>query len=154
MLARTEIDVEVPPRSVASVRIPEDLATPQDADREVLVVESTEGHGRTVHFFAEDKDSALPEDAVEATVRRVDDGYQIIVSASGTVRDLCVLADKVDPDAVAETQLHTLLAGETAVVMVRSRADLDPQAFLAPGVIMSANDLVARARGREREQQD
>ncbi|MCT1385763.1 glycoside hydrolase family 2 protein [Brachybacterium sp. p3-SID1565] len=154
VLARTEIDVEVPPRSVASVRIPEDLATPQDADREVLVVESTEGHGRTVHFFAEDKDSALPEDAVEATVRRVDDGYQIIVSASGTVRDLCVLVDKVDPDAVAETQLHTLLAGETAVVMVRSRADLDPQAFLAPGVIMSANDLVARARGREREQQD
>ena len=38
--------------------------------------------------------------------------------------------------------------------MVRSRADLEPQAFLAPGVIMSANDLVARAREREREQQD
>src|SRR5690625_8007490 len=72
-----------------------------------------------------------------------------MASATSTVRDLCVLADKVDPGAVADRQLVTLLAGESARIRVRTTADVDPEAWLAQDVLLSANDLVAR-RSEER----
>lgn len=83
-----------------------------------------------------------------ARAERVEDGVEITASATSTVRDLCVLADKVDPGAVADRQLVTLLAGESARIRVRTTADVDPEAWLAQDVLLSANDLVARARAR------
>ena len=41
-----------------------------------------------------------------------------------------MLADKVDPAAVVDDAMVTLLAGETATFRIRSSADVDPQAFL------------------------
>ena len=43
--------------------------------------------------------------------------------ATGFVRDLTVLADKVDPGAVADRALVTLVAGDSAVVTIASGED-------------------------------
>ena len=148
VLAETTLDAHVPARSAGTLPVPVELARPGDPAREVLLVE-LEGAGvRVVHPFAEDRDSALAEAAVTARAERVEDGVEITASATSTVRDLCVLADKVDPGAVADRQLVTLLAGESARIRVRTTADVDPEAWLAQDVLLSANDLVARARAR------
>jgi len=148
VLAETTLEVQVPTRSAVTPLVPAELAAPDDPASEVLLVE-LEGTGvRTVHPFAEDRDSALAGAAVTASAQRVEGGVAISVTASETVRDLCVLADKVDPDASADRQLVTLLAGEGATILVRTAADVDPSAFVADDVLISANDLVARARAR------
>ena len=148
VLAETTLDAHVPARLAGTLPVPVELARPEDPAREVLLVE-LEGAGvRVVHPFAEDRDSALAEAAVTARAERVEDGVEITASATSTVRDLCVLADKVDPGAVADRQLVTLLAGESARIRVRTTADVDPEAWLAQDVLLSANDLVARARAR------
>ncbi|MFC7376451.1 glycoside hydrolase family 2 protein [Brachybacterium sp. GCM10030267] len=165
VLAEDSLDVRVEARSAATLPVPALLASPGDAAREVLVVEfdssSEEPDGsataagaapsapvRTVHFFAEDRDSALADGAFTASAATTEDGVAITVRATGTVRDLCVLADKVDPAADVDRQLTTLLPGESAVVRVRTNSTADPQAFLAEDVLLTANDLVARARSR------
>lgn len=148
VLEETGIDIDVAPRSAATIPVPAPLAAPADAAREVLVAALDEAGARTVHFFAEDRDSALAGDALSAAAAAVDGGVELTLSATGTVRDLCVLADKVDPDAVAERQLVTLLPGETTTLRIRTAATTVPEAFLAPEVLLSANDLVARAGAR------
>ncbi|MGP5640482.1 glycoside hydrolase family 2 protein [Brachybacterium tyrofermentans] len=156
-LAGTVVAVEALPlqvdaRSAATVQLPEALLAPADCRDQVLVVEAHDGAegslGRHVHFVAEDLASDLADDAYSATATQVEGGVEISVRALSTVRDLCVLADKVDPDAVAETQLLTLLPGETATIHVRTSGQGSPEDYLANTVLMSANDLVARARDR------
>lgn len=148
VLAEITLERRVPARSADTLPVPAELAIPEDPAGEVLLVE-LEGTGvRTVHPFAEDRDSALAGGAVVASAERVAGGVEITASASSTVRDLCVLADKVDPGAFADRQLVTLLAGESTRICVRTTADVDPEAFLAQDVLLSANDLVARARAR------
>jgi len=177
VLARGSLEVKVPPRSAATLPVPAELASAADPADEVLVVELAgvpvgptaggpapggpvvvaDGSVRTVHAFAEDRDSGLAGDAVTASARRVADGVEIQVSATSTVRDLCVLADKVDPAATVDRQLVTLLAGESALFRVHlpiaDGAAVDAEAFLAEDVLLSANDLVARARERARRPQ-
>src|SRR5699024_7626454 len=106
------------------------------------------GAVRPVLPLAEARDSALAGGAVTARARRVEDGVEITVTASSTVRDLCVLADRVDPAATVDRQLVTLLAGESARLHVRTSAPVDADAFVAEDVLLSANDLVARAQDR------
>jgi len=163
VLARAELEAQVAARSARTLTVPAELAAPTEPAAEVLVVElagtelsveepsGTELSGsavRTVHPFAEDRDSALAGGAVTARARRVEDGVEITVTASSTVRDLCVLADRVDPAATVDRQLVTLLAGESARLHVRTSAPVDADAFVAEDVLLSANDLVARAQDR------
>lgn len=148
VLATGEIPLRVDSRGAATLPIPDDLAVPGNPAQEVLVVQLADGSGRTIHTFAEDKDSELPADALEVVARRTELGYEVEATATGTVRDLCVLADKVHPEAAALRQLVTLLPGETVVIPIRCEAEVDPEAFLDDTVLMSANDLVARSRAR------
>ena len=148
LLAEATLEVQVPARSAATLPLPAELATATDPAAEVLLVQLAGTEVRTVHPFAEDRDSALAGGAVTASAQRVADGVEITVSAGSTVRDLCVLADKVDPAATVDRQLVSLLAGESARIRVRTTATVDPSAFLADDVLISANDLVARARAR------
>ena len=96
---------------------------------------------RALWFFAEDKDLALSA-GLEARAERTDDGYAVHVTARSLQRDVTVLADKVDPAAVVDDALVTVLAGETATFRIRSSADVDPQAFLTPAVLRCTNQLV------------
>ena len=48
----------------------------------------------------------------------------------------------VDPDAVVDDMLLTLLPGERAVFRVRCAELADPQALVRPDVLRSTNQLV------------
>ena len=148
VLAEATLEAQVPPRSAATLPVPAELDAAENPAQEVLVVELLGTGTRTVHPFAEDRDSALAGGALTARAERSEHGVRIRVTASSTVRDLCVLADKVDPAATSDRQLVTLLAGESATIEVRTAAEVDPAAFLVDDVLISANDLVARARAR------
>jgi beta-mannosidase len=138
--ASTSVSVVVPPRSSLTVPIPKYIASTQSTADEVVL--ASIGDLRGTWFFAEYKDSALGPAHLTSNCKTTASGYQISVTAETLVRDLALLVDKVDGDAVVDTMLITLLPGETATFTVRSRAKLDPNAFLSPRVLRSANDLL------------
>jgi beta-mannosidase len=77
------------------------------------------------------------------------DGSAIDISVTGhtLVRDLCLFADRVDPDAVVDDQLVTLLPGETHRFAVRPGGRVDPAGW----VERLANDRsILRAVGDRR----
>jgi beta-mannosidase len=127
-----------PGQSVAAVIGPE-LARPGDPTREVLVA-SSPGH-RALWFYAEDKDLVLPAPALKASVEAAGDGFDVVVEASTLQRDIAVLADRADPDAVCDDMLFTLLPGESRRVHVRSANLVDPGELIGDRVLRSANQL-------------
>ena len=78
-----------------------------------------------------------------AAATRTTTGYRIDVTAASLIRDLALLVDKVDPSAVIDDMLITLLPGESVTFEVTSQAQVDPTAYLAPTVLRAANQLVA-----------
>jgi beta-mannosidase len=177
--------ITAPARDTLTVPALPGLEHPEDPSSEVIVAELTQarsdqvasaggpitnpadGDGdpvpvRAFWFFAPDKDLALDPDALEVRARTADDGgVDLDLTARALVRDVCVIADMVHPDAAADRQLVTLLPGETTTVHVAltdreatgsatgSAApsdvprSLDPQAFLAPGIVRHVGELVA-----------
>jgi beta-mannosidase len=53
-----------------------------------------------------------------------------------------LLVDKVDPAARTEDMLATLLPGESVSWEVTSAVEVEPEAFLDPTVLRSANQLL------------
>ena len=135
-----ERTVDVAPRSTYVLSLPDGIAHPAEAGREVVV--ATTPSARGLWFFAEDRDSQLGAPAFDARATRTDGGYRVEVTAGALVRDLALLVDKVDPDAVVDDMLATLLPGETVVWEVFSSADVEPDAFLDRTVLRSANQLL------------
>jgi len=138
------------PRETVTIAVPAHVYEATNAGGELLVADAgypgDAEHVRAVWTFAEDKDIAYEAAPFTATAAAVAGGYQITVRATGFVRDLTVLADKVDATAVVADGLITLVAGDTAVVTIASGRELDPALFLAPNVLVSVNSLVAGAR--------
>jgi len=137
-------------RGTATIEVPAHVLGAGDTQGEVLVADAgypgDVDHVRAVWTFAEDKDIAYESAPFSATASKVEGGYQVEIRAHGFVRDLTVLADKVDPAAVADSSLLTLVADDRAVITIASVSDVDPEAFLAPNVLVSVNSLVAGAR--------
>lgn len=131
---------DVAARGIASHPLPPAVATAGDPAGIVLVAEAA-GH-RGLWFPAEDRDSILGPMDVETSASAVDEGYAVHVRALGLVRDLAVLVDKVVADAVVDDMLLTLLPGEATTFTIRTDIAVDPAAFLAPGVLVSANRLL------------
>ena len=89
-------------------------------------------------------DAALPPPVCDVDVAPVTDGYAVTVTARTLVKDLALLVDRLDPDAVVDDMLVTLLPAESARLHVRSTRDLAAAAFEAPPVLRCANDLLRR----------
>jgi beta-mannosidase len=142
-IASKQFSAEVAPRSVQTLEIPRELAVPGDAGAELVVARL--GGSRGIWFFAEDRDCALPPAELRLSAHRTSAGYQVDVAADSIVHDLALLVDKVDPEAVVDDMLVTLLPGETVTWLVSSSAEFEPEALLAPNVLRSANQLVSRA---------
>jgi beta-mannosidase len=143
VLAAAALPLTVAPRSVALLDLTDDLLTPTDPGGEVLVA-AVDGV-RVLHQFVEDRDLAYDPAPCTAEVTAVTGGYRVDVRATAYVRDLALLVDKVDPDAVVDDMLVSLLAGETHTFTVASTATLDdPAALRHPRVLRSAN-AAARA---------
>jgi beta-mannosidase len=144
-LAVATAHLQVGARSAATLEVPAHVRTPQDAAREILTADAgypgDVEHVRGVWTFAEDKDIAYEPEPFAASGIAVDGGYDVTVRATSFVRDLSLLADKVDPDAVVSDGLVTLLPGETHVFHVRSGARVESNRFTERGVLVSVNAI-------------
>jgi beta-mannosidase len=129
-------------RETSTVPLPASITTPDDAAGE-LVVADLDG-ARALWFFAEPRDSALPPADVAVHVVADAGGSRVTVTAASLVRDLTLLVDKIDPDAVADAALITLLPGESADIFVRHTGSVPASAFADPRVLRTANELVGR----------
>ncbi|GAA4975605.1 glycoside hydrolase family 2 protein [Actinoplanes utahensis] len=143
-LAAGGIDVDVPARSVVLFDLDPELLAVAQPDREVLVADL--GGQRATHLFAEDFDLAYDPAAVRAHAVRTEGGYSITVTAASFARDVAVLADRVAPDAVADSMLVDLLPGETHTFTVTTTATVGGEEFTAPEVLRSANSLALPAK--------
>jgi beta-mannosidase len=139
-LATTTLPVSVDARGTLLVGIPADVATAGSAGSEVLVA-NLDSH-RGLWFFADYRDSALAAPALTTEVEAVSDGYDVRVSSAGLVRELSLLVDKLDPAAVVDDLLITLLPGESWTFHVSTAEVLDADELVSPRVLRSANQLV------------
>ncbi|MCU1473818.1 glycoside hydrolase family 2 protein [Amnibacterium sp.] len=144
VLGTSAVDVEVAARGTVRVPVGQDLASAGGAGDELVVAQL--GAERGLWFFAELRDSALPEAELRTETRRIDGGVEVTVTAATLVRDLALLADVADPAAEVDEMLVTLLPGEQAVFTVRTGGDVDPARFVAPEVLRSANALLPHSK--------
>jgi beta-mannosidase len=147
VLAEEDLALAVGAWSVGQFTLPPTVATPGDPAQEALVVRL--GALQTVHTWAEDVDLALDPAPLRASVTPVQDGYRVDVTATSLARDVTLLVDRVDPDAVADTALVDIPAGTTASFLVRTRATFDPVALTRAPVLRSANDVVVSRLGAQ-----
>ena len=141
VLAENRQAVHVDARSAATIAIDEETSTPEDANGELLVVDF--GDTRAFWFFAEYRDSALEAARLSTTVKEVNGGVDVTVTADNLVRDITLLIDKVDPQAVVNDQLVTLLPGESATFHVTTDRPIDTHQLVSDRVLRTANQLVA-----------
>ena len=140
--ARTTTSIDVAPRGTVTMALRPELTVPTDAAREVLLAQA-DGERAWWHV-AEDIDSALPAPRLRTSVESVDGGYRLTVTADTLIRDLAVLADRLDPDAVVDDMLVTLLPGDCVTFAIRSAAALTGAQLTDPLVLRSANQLLER----------
>ena len=129
-------------RGVATVQIPDAVATAGDEGSELIVAELSGIRG--LWFFGEPRDSALEAPRVSVAVADHADGVAITLTAGNLVRELALLVDKIVPDAVAAEGLVTLLPGESTTIVVRGLTSAQAPAVSHPSVLRSANQLVVR----------
>jgi beta-mannosidase len=137
--AKLAVEVEVPPGSTRTVPLPDDVATPEDAHRDVLTAAA--GDIRGWWFFVEDRDVAYPAAQYDAAVEATAGGCRVMVTARTFLRDLTLFPDRLDDSAGVDDALITLGPGESAVFTVRSRAALDPAVLTVPPVLRCVNDI-------------
>ncbi|WP_326560541.1 glycoside hydrolase family 2 protein [Micromonospora sp. NBC_01796] len=142
--AKTALDLEVAPHSVATVPLPADLSTTDRPRHELLLAEAVGTGQRAFWFFAEDKDVAYPTAAYEAVVESsaaaTGQVTRVRVTARTILRDLVLAADRLDPTAEVDEALVTLLPGETATFTVRSAGALEAAALTSRPVLRCVND--------------
>ncbi|MFI6348346.1 glycosyl hydrolase 2 galactose-binding domain-containing protein [Streptomyces sp. NPDC050560] len=116
-------------REVATVAVPPGLV-PEPSGTEYLVADAVDGTGlRALHFPVRDLAFSYPEPEYEVTVAGDGaDGAVVRVTAGTLLRDVLLQADRLDPAAVADRGLFTLLPGESAEVRVTGWAEPDAEA--------------------------
>jgi beta-mannosidase len=132
-------DLTVGARGVTTLTLAAEVGEPDDARAEVLVAE-LDGI-RAVHTWVEDVELALDPAPLDATVTGVEGGYRVDVEARSLARDVTLLVDRVDPDAVVDEALVTLPAGARTSFVVRSSARLSTADLTGPAVLRTSNDL-------------
>ncbi|MCE6997326.1 glycoside hydrolase family 2 protein [Saccharothrix sp. S26] len=142
VMATTELELAVPPRSTARLDLADNLLEPADPGGEVLVATAGDVHAH--HLFAEDLDLRYHPEPFTAAVTPVPGGYRVDVRATSFVRDLGLLVDKVAADAVVDDMLISLTAGEKHHFLVRTSEELpDPTVLLHPRVLNCANTVTS-----------
>jgi beta-mannosidase len=139
VLAQGILVITAEPGQSANALIDAELVVPRDPSREVLVASSS--GFRALWFYGEDKDLVLPAPALKARVEPASDGFDVVVEASTLQRDVAILADRADPDAVCDDMLFTLLPGESRRVRVCGPNITDPEELIGDRVLRSANQL-------------
>jgi beta-mannosidase len=144
VLGKETARLAVPPGQRAVVPLGSGLATPGNPRSEVLAAE-TDGLS-AFRWWAEDRDLDLPAAAPDVTVTGRAGGWDVRVRTDVLVKDLALLADKLDPGLSVDDMLVTLPAGGSVTFHVDGAAGrgLDPASFGDPAVLRCTNQLVAR----------
>jgi len=125
------------------ITLPVDVAMATDASRELLEVTTASGI-RALWFYAEDRDLAYSTPEIEVVTRREGSSVDVDIRAMVLVRDLVILADRVDPAAEADDALIMLLPGESATIRVRGVPEGREAELTTAPVLRTANDLVVK----------
>lgn len=116
ILGRALLTLDIGPREGAEVELDAD-ALPAEGE---FLVTGREDFPRSTWFTKEDKDMAWPKARWTTEVETVEGGVAVTVTAETVLRDLCLFADRLDPDATVDKALLTLVPGETATFTVTS----------------------------------
>ncbi|MGL5860605.1 MAG: glycoside hydrolase family 2 TIM barrel-domain containing protein, partial [Phycicoccus sp.] len=140
VLARTAMPVSAAAGSTARVELAADLAQPGSPARELLRA----GFDGTTDLrcFTEDVDAEFPPARFGVATEPVEGGLTLTVTAETMLRDLVVAADRVDPAAVVDDPLVTLLPGERHTFAIRTGAAPDDPRWRGAPVIRCVNDMV------------
>ena len=138
-LASQVVDVNIPPRTARSIALAAEFCRPGEPSAEIVVARIEDL--TRVHTFVEDIELALSPDPVDVTVKEVDDGYAVQVTARSLARDVTLLADQAVADATVDDALVTLTAGQSTTFLVRTRGRKLEQPLDRPPVLRTANDL-------------
>ena len=134
--------VSIPAGGQAQVVLEAAVTTFGDPAQEILVANSDQpGFARVIYNPAEVVDQALRPDPFEASIEAEDRGYRLTLTARTYARDVFCMVDKVDPAASIDGGMATLLPGESVVWHITSAPVDNPEAFLSPKVLRTANDL-------------
>ncbi len=138
MLAETETSFVAGPRECMRVgKLEPELADPTDTAVQML---SAACDGLSAHwFFGIDRELAYPEPAFDADLTRDGPTYRLTIRARVLLRDVCIFADRLDPEAIMSDQLITLLPGESATFDISSDRELSLEALTGPPVFQCAN---------------
>ena len=140
ILGRAKVELEIGPRDTAEVRLDEQVLP---ADGEFLVTGPHDGP-RATWFTKEDKDMEWAQARFGTEVRQVEGGVSVTVEAETVLRDLCVFADRLDPDAEVDKAMVTLIPGEKTTFTVSSqKLHDDPElaeALCSKPVLRAVND--------------
>ncbi|MBS1905205.1 MAG: glycoside hydrolase family 2 protein [Actinobacteria bacterium] len=148
--AAQTVPVTVPARGSITIPVDGALAAAANPASELIIADMAVELGgdrpeRGFWYFAEPRDSALPTARYDVETSSIPGGTQVTVTAATLLRDLTLQIDKVDPAAVVEEGLTTLLPGESAVFTVWHTAPLDPDLLNSARVIRTANELMVPA---------
>jgi beta-mannosidase len=144
-LAAQSIRIDVAPRTNETVLLDASVASAGTPEAELLVA-SAEGARRAFWYFVEDLELALPELDVTTSVKAIDGGYAVEVTADALVKDLVLNVDRLSPDAVVDDMIVTLLPGESHRFTVTGPAGLDVDALVAHPVLQTVNTLLHARR--------
>ncbi|MEV1287234.1 glycoside hydrolase family 2 protein [Micromonospora sp. NPDC049679] len=137
--AKAAFELDVAPHSTVTLPLPADVVLADEPRRELLLAEG--GTERAWWFFAEDRGIAYPPAEYDATVEPAPGGLRVTVTARTVLRDLTLFADRLDPAALVDQALVTLLPGESTTFTVRTAAPLDHGALTTKPVLRCVNDL-------------
>ncbi|GAA3240874.1 glycoside hydrolase family 2 protein [Dactylosporangium siamense] len=139
VLAERTVTVVVAPRGAAVRPLDASLSEPAAPSAELLVASAPDAT-RALWFFARDRELRYPRARFTATAEAVPGGYRVTVAAQTLLRDLTLLADRVDPTATVDDALLTVLPGESVAITLSTAARFDPDLLLDPSVLRCVND--------------
>jgi len=138
--ARQTLDVEVAPRTAQLLlKLDDTFTRPGDPSREATFAEL--GWEKAAWYFAPDKELHYLAPDFDAEWS----GGKLTIRAKTLLRDVCVFADRLDPEAIVRNQqLETLLPGEQTVFLIETKRPLTLEQLTSPPVFQCANRFGAR----------
>ena len=143
LLASVAVPYESPARATVLVQLPDDVAQPGDPKAELLVVSA--GEVRAVWFFERDRNLRYRPACLDTQTEQLEGLTRVTVTARTMLRDLCLFPDRLDPDALVDKALVTLLPGESVTFTVRHGIGLDAEQLTTRPVLRCVNDFLGVA---------
>ncbi len=104
-----------------------------------FLVADVDGGERAWWFFGDDRDINYPTMDFDAELTQHGDVQRLIITSHVVLRELCLLADKLDAGASVDGQLVNLLPGESTTLEIRGGREFSVAELTAPAILRSVN---------------